>query len=129
MSEWGVSLGFCNRSFQDTRDTSLLHLLQQTSMPSIQLTRHTVIGDQLALAWSDGQESYIALEDLRRGCPCAACQGEPDAMGRVLKPRVQYTEKSFQVLKIQQVGGYALQVTWGDRHSSGIYTFDLLRKF
>lgn len=98
-------------------------------MPSIQLTRHTVIGDQLALAWSDGQESYIALEDLRRGCPCAACQGEPDAMGRVLKPRVQYTEKSFQVLKIQQVGGYALQVTWGDRHSSGIYTFDLLRKF
>jgi len=98
-------------------------------MPAIHLTQHTVIGDQLALAWSDGQESYMALEDLRRVCPCAACQGEPDAMGRVLKPQVQFTERSFQALKIEQVGGYALQVTWGDRHSSGIYTFDLLRKF
>ena len=98
-------------------------------MPAIQLTQHTVIGDQLALAWSDGQESYMALEDLRRGCPCAACQGEPDAMGRVLKPQVQFTERSFQALKIEQLGGYALQVTWGDRHSSGIYTFDLLRRF
>ncbi len=98
-------------------------------MPAIQLTQHTVIGDQLALAWSDGQESYMALEDLRRGCPCAACQGEPDAMGRVLKPQVRFTERSFQALKIEQLGGYALQVTWGDRHSSGIYTFDLLRRF
>ena len=98
-------------------------------MSAIKLTQHTVIGNQLALAWSDGQESYIVLEDLRRICPCASCQGEPDAMGRVLKPQVIYTEKSFQAVKIQQVGGYALQVTWGDRHSSGIYTFDLLRRF
>ena len=98
-------------------------------MSAIQLTQHTVIGDQLALAWSDGSESYIALEELRRACPCASCQGEPDAMGRVLKPRVQYKETSFQALKIQQIGGYALQVTWGDQHSSGIFTFDLLRQF
>lgn len=129
MLDWGVSLGFCNRSPQATRCVQFLNLILPTSMPAINLTQHTVIGDQLALAWSDGQESYMALEDLRRVCPCASCQGEPDAMGRVLKPQVQYTEKSFQAVKIQQVGGYALQVTWGDRHSSGIYTFDLLRQF
>ena len=29
--------------------------------------RAEVIGNELALAWSDGQESYLALEKLRRG--------------------------------------------------------------
>lgn len=48
-------------------------------------------------------------------------------MGRVVKPRVVYTEKSFQMLRMQQVGGYALQIFWADGHSSGIYPFDLLR--
>ncbi len=97
-------------------------------MSAITLVQNSVIGDQLALAWGDGRESYIALTDLRKSCPCAVCQGEPDAMGRVLKPKLSYTEKSFQPLRIQQVGGYALQVTWADGHGSGIYSFDLLRE-
>ena len=37
------------------------------------------IGDELAIAWNDGTESFIKLETLRRACPCAACGGEPDA--------------------------------------------------
>jgi len=97
-------------------------------MAAITLIQHTVIGDQLALAWSDGQESYITLKDLRKACPCANCQGEPDAMGRVFKPKVMYVGDSYQAKRMQQVGGYALQVFWADGHSSGIYPFDLLRK-
>ena len=38
-----------------------------------------VIQSELAIAWSDGEESYISIERLRRACPCATCQGEPDA--------------------------------------------------
>jgi DUF971 family protein len=96
-------------------------------MSATTLIQHTVIGDELALAWSDGQENYIKLRELRKACPCASCQGEPDAMGRVFKPKVTYVGDSYQAKKIQQVGGYALQIFWADGHSSGIYAFDLLR--
>lgn len=92
------------------------------------LTNHTVIGDELALAWGDGTENYIPLETLRKHCPCAACQGEPDALGRVLKPSVNHSAKSFQLLTMQKIGGYALQMKWADGHSTGIYTFEFLRK-
>ncbi|MBT8043314.1 MAG: DUF971 domain-containing protein [Verrucomicrobiae bacterium] len=97
-------------------------------MPALTLIQNIVVGDELALAWSDGGENYIKLRTLRESCPCAVCQGEPDAMGRVVKPKVTYTEKSFQVLRINQVGGYALQIAWADGHSSGIYSYDLLRR-
>ncbi|PID82007.1 hypothetical protein CSB20_00080 [bacterium DOLZORAL124_64_63] len=97
-------------------------------MSAIQLIRNVVIGDELALAWSDGQEHYIKLRRLREACPCAVCQGEPDALGRVAKPKVRHTEKSFQPLRVRQVGGYALQVGWADGHASGIYPYSLLRQ-
>ena len=96
-------------------------------MAAITLTQNVVIGGQLALAWGDGVESFIDLKKLRIACPCANCQGEPDAMGFVVKPQVIHTDKSFLALRMQQVGGYALQMTWADGHSTGIYTFDLLR--
>ena len=53
------------------------------------------IGGELAIAWSDGAESYLALEALRRACPCAVCGGEPDVMGQVVRPTVSYTPESF----------------------------------
>lgn len=97
-------------------------------MTAITLTNHAVIGEELALSWGDGRESFIPLKKLREHCPCAVCQGEPDALGRVVKPTVTHTAKSFQPLRFAQVGGYALQVNWADGHGSGIYTFDLLRR-
>ena len=95
----------------------------------ITLTQYSVIGDQLALAWGDGQETFIGLKDLRVSCPCAVCQGEPDAMGRVVKPKVVHTERSFQLVGMKQLGGYALHLIWADGHKSGIYAFDFLRDF
>ena len=94
----------------------------------IELRNHIVIGDELALAWGDGEESYIPLKKLRIHCPCAVCQGEPDAMGRVVKPEVSYTERSFELLAMTEVGGYALQLRWADGHSTGIYSYEFLRK-
>lgn len=94
----------------------------------ITLLQHTVIGNELALAWGDGTESYISMEVLRKNCPCALCQGEPDAMGRVVKPNVTYSERSFQLLAVEPIGGYALQLRWADGHRTGIYAFDYLRE-
>ena len=86
------------------------------------------IGDELAIAWNDSTESFLRLETLRRACPCAACGGEPDVLGDVSRPQVTYTEKSFQLVGFDLVGGYALQPRWADGHNSGIYSFAYLRR-
>jgi len=92
------------------------------------LSHAAVIGPELALAFDDGAELYLPLEMLRRACPCAACQGEPDALGRVLRPVQQIGPRGFELLKTERVGGYALQLHWADGHSTGIYAFDYLRR-
>ncbi len=86
------------------------------------------IGDELAIVWTDGTESYFNIELLRRACPCAACGGEPNVLGRIARPHVSYTEKSFQLRGFDIVGGYALQPRWADGHSTGIYSFTYLRR-
>jgi DUF971 family protein len=88
------------------------------------------IGDELAIAWSDGTESFLKLEMLRRACPCAACGGEPDVLGNVSSRQrgITYTDQSFQLVGFDVVGGYAVQPRWADGHSSGIYSFTYLRR-
>lgn len=92
------------------------------------LENAVVIGEELALSFSDGFEAYLSLPMLRRACPCAACQGEPDALGRVIRPHVEYGPRSFELLKFDLVGGYAIQPRWADGHASGIYSFTYLRR-
>ena len=87
-----------------------------------------LIGEELAIQWNDGTESYLPLELLRRACPCAACGGEPDVLGNVARPQVSYNKKSFALAGFQIVGGYALQPRWGDGHKTGIYSFQYLRR-
>jgi DUF971 family protein len=86
------------------------------------------IGHELAIQWNDGVESYLDLQFLRRACPCAACGGEPDVLGNIIRPNVSYSENSFDLAGFQFVGGYALQFTWGDGHGTGIYSFQYLRR-
>ena len=87
-----------------------------------------LIGLELAIAWNDGTESFLPLETLRRGCPCAVCGGEPDVMGNLVRPEVTYTPDSFVLRGWQLVGGYAVQPNWGDGHGTGLYTFSYLRR-
>ena len=86
------------------------------------------IGDELAIVWNDTTESFFNLEMLRRTCPCAACGGEPDVLGNISRPNVSYSEKSFQLVGFELVGGYAVQPRWADGHSTGIYSFTYLRR-
>lgn len=87
-----------------------------------------VIGDELAIMLGDGREMYFRLPMLRRACPCAACQGEPDAMGRVLRPVVEHGPGAFDLKRFELVGGYGIQLFWADGHGSGIYSLDYLGK-
>jgi DUF971 family protein len=86
------------------------------------------IGNELAIHWNDGTESYFDLQFLRRACPCAACGGEPDVLGNVVRPNVTYSPESFTLAGFNLVGGYAVQPRWRDGHSTGIYSFQYLRR-
>jgi len=95
---------------------------------SLEPTNIQQIGNEVAIQWNDNTESYLGLELLRRACPCAGCGGEPDVLGNVSRPEVSYTSDSFQLERLDIVGGYALQPRWRDDHNTGIYSFDYLRR-
>jgi DUF971 family protein len=87
------------------------------------------IGEELAIKWEDGSESFISLEKLRRACPCADCKGEMDVMGNLYKrPERPLTSAAFRLVRLERVGTYALQPVWGDGHATGIYSFEYLRR-
>jgi DUF971 family protein len=87
------------------------------------------IGSELAIKWDDGVESFIPVEKLRRACPCAGCMGERDVMGNLHKGLDQpLSPRSFQLQRIEKVGGYAIQPIWADGHATGLFSFDYLRR-
>ena len=87
------------------------------------------IGDELALKWETGEESFVRLESLRRHCPCAGCKGEMDIMGNLYKnPEKPLPPSAFQLVRIGKVGGYAIQPVWGDGHSTGLFSFAYLKR-
>ena len=50
-------------------------------------------------------------------------------MGNVYRnPNRALSPQAFQLRRIANVGGYAIQPIWGDGHSSGLYSFEYLRK-
>ena len=98
-------------------------------MSDIILTHHEVLNDLLLLQWDDNNENALPLKDLRNNCPCATCAGETDVFGTVYKgatPTLKDT--SYQVAGIQPVGYYAIRPFWKDEHSTGIYSYDFLKK-
>lgn len=87
------------------------------------------IGEELAIRWDDGQETFISLEKLRRYCPCAGCKGEVDVMGNLHKgPEIPLKASSFQLQRLEWVGSYAIQPIWADGHNAGLFAFDYLSR-
>ena len=84
-----------------------------------------VRGDALHVAWADGRASKFWLKLLRERCPCAGCVDEWSGQ-RTLDPAK--VPADIKPVAMQEVGRYALQITWSDGHSTGIYSYDLLSK-
>jgi DUF971 family protein len=80
--------------------------------------------DELGITWSDGRESRYAVRGLRLACMCAHCVDEWTGEARL---DVASVPEDVHPLKIQPVGHYAIQIDWSDGHSTGIYSFRLLR--
>ena len=86
-------------------------------------------GDYLHLTWEDGHPSVFEIQYLRRKCPCVMCKAETERTpdGGIDLPSFK-TGPALHFLKIEPVGNYALQIQFSDGHSTGIYSYEHLRK-
>ncbi len=94
----------------------------------VQPTRIEVIGAEVAIAWSDGSESYLQAEKLRAASPSAENTGERDLLGRQIGGHQGPREfPGVSVTGWRIIGGYAVQFDFSDGHNTGLYTFEYLR--
>ena len=88
-----------------------------------------LLDSELAVKWSDETESFVTLKTLRNCCPCAFCSGEKDVLGNVYKgPKRELGETAYEAANFERIGHYAIRIFWGDGHTDGLYTYDMLRK-
>lgn len=78
----------------------------------------------LGVTWTDGKHDTFDVVELRRRCPCALCIDEWSGEKR-LKPTD--VPETLRPVRIDSVGSYAMQIRFSDGHSTGIYTFQMLR--
>ena len=113
---------------------------QNRPLPRIAMTPEKVRvllseGKGLEIDWKDGPKSAWSFDWLRNACPCATCVEEREQEGRKpgeSKPRAAellplYTPPP-RPGSVVPVGRYALQFNWLDGHSTGIYSWEYLRR-
>lgn len=87
-----------------------------------------VVRDEaVTITFADGHVARFELVPLRRACPCATCRGLRDR-GEEVWPR----PGSPTPLRIEDArlhGAWGLNISWNDRHATGIYPFDALRRW
>lgn len=79
----------------------------------------------LELTWDDGTTARLPYHYLRGECPCASCRDEWTGERTIDAASVP---ADLTLAGMAGVGNYAVQFAWSDGHSSGIYTWDLLRQ-
>ena len=85
--------------------------------------------DNLRITWEDSSETILSLKYMRDECPCAGCKGETILLKTYRPPApTVVTPEMYQVKNIEVVGGYAIQITWKDGHSTGIYSWDYIKQ-
>ncbi len=79
----------------------------------------------IRILWPGGPEVTVPAARMRDACPCAACVEEGTGR-KILDPATIPTD--IHPLEIAPVGSYAVQFRWSDGHSTGIYSWDTLRR-
>ena len=87
-----------------------------------------VIGNEVAIRWSDGAESYFTHEFLRASSPSAENIGERDILGRQIGGDSRTSFPGVAVISWKRIGNYALNFEFSDGHRSGLYSYDYLRR-
>ena len=80
---------------------------------------------EITVTWPDGDPITVNNFALRSSCQCALCiqemTGKPLLDPATIRPDIAAKEA-------HTVGNYAIQVTWNDDHSSGLFSYRHLRK-
>ncbi len=132
MSHEGIRIASKEENARETEETRPLPRLSVTpEKVRVLLTE----GKGMEIDWADGHRSAWNFAWLRAACPCATCVEERKAEGRKAgQPHPKPAEllpmytPPVKPGSVQPVGRYALQFNWLDGHSSGIYSWDYLRR-
>jgi len=79
----------------------------------------------LGIVWSDAHHSLLGVRRLRLECRCSLCV---DEWTRERTLREEAVPQDVRPRKIEPVGKYAFRIDWSDGHTTGIYTFEALRR-
>ncbi len=91
-------------------------------------TNLQLIGQEVAIVWDDGQETYCTFEKLRAASPSASNQGEQDILGNRYGGDGPKQFAGVTVTGWERVGNYAIRFDFSDGHRTGLYSYDYLRK-
>ncbi len=92
-------------------------------------------GKGVDITWADGHTSHYDFAYLRDKCPCATCndeRGKKDALkslapGFAASPALPMFKPKPKAQSATPVGNYAIQISFSDGHSAGIFSYDHLR--
>ena len=90
--------------------------------------RIQAIGEEIAIRWNDGTETYCSMEKLRKESPSAENKGETDLTGNRIGGSDQKEFPGVKVTSWEIIGGYAIQFVFSDGHNTGIFSYDLLQE-
>jgi DUF971 family protein len=94
---------------------------------------HVKTGAGVDITWADGHSSHYDFTYLRDQCPCATCNDERakkesmPATSLLSSPLLPMYRPKPRAQAATQVGNYAVQISFTDGHSTGIFSYDYLR--
>jgi len=94
---------------------------------------HVKTGAGVDITWADGHSSHYDFTYLRDQCPCATCNDERakkesmPAANLLSSPLLPMYKPKPRAQAATQVGNYAVQISFTDGHSTGIFSYDYLR--
>lgn len=81
--------------------------------------------NEIRIVWPGGPQLSLPARVLRSACPCAECVEEGTGR-KILDPAT--VPEDIRPIEIGAVGHYAVQIRWSDGHSTGIYSWETLRR-
>jgi len=96
---------------------------------------HISNGTGVDVTWADGHASHYEFAYLREECPCATCNDAREkkaslgagAPALLSSPALPMFKPKPRAQAATQIGSYAIQISFTDGHSTGIYSYDHLR--
>jgi DUF971 family protein len=79
----------------------------------------------LEVTWPDTHTDRFPYRLLRVQCPCATCRDEWTGERIIREDSIR---SDLKLEGMDPIGTYAVQLAWNDGHSSGLFTWELLRE-